>query len=119
MSKTKVIRALLEAYVARIARRTELLTYSSRGELHHDLSAGLALLWRLPMRNLVLAAVTAMAIGTGAAYAHNPTSDHAAQVTRDTQVSAYGQVALATTTRERVWIYPAFRGNSDADGGQQ
>jgi hypothetical protein len=119
MPKTKVIPTRLTAYVAAIARRTGAITYSSGAELHHDLSAGQLIRWRLTMKNLVLAAAAVVALGTGTAVAHNGVDAHQAAGDQSAQAVSQAEFAFATTSRDRTWIYPAFGNNGGGEGTQQ
>jgi hypothetical protein len=67
------------------------------------------------MRKIVLAAATCMALCTGAAIAGSPDDQRTPQISGPDQPSSGAESALAS--RQLIWIYPAFRGSSDNDGG--
>ena len=72
--------------------------------------------WSTKMKNLLLAAAAVVAIGSGTAFADSDLRAQSAQVSQSGQ---QGQSALANDSHASVWIYPAFRGDAFAEGGER
>ena len=70
------------------------------------------------MKNLLLAAATVFAIGTGAAFADGNGYAQPAEAIHAAAVADPVHRVFATTSHSEVWIYPAFRSEGYAQGGE-